>query len=186
MVEQKKKKKLKKEVGKKTGKVKAGAAKQKVKKKGVTKSPGKKTVKGTAGKGVRLPDKRKAKRDLEKKAKEVSDRDISELMERRKDIEDKLKKVPGAFGKLINQIKLLLEMVRDYRIGAYRDIPWYSIAMAVASVLYFVNPFDIIPDIIPLLGYVDDAFVIGLGVMSIREDLKKYCAFKGYDPAQYF
>jgi len=38
--------------------------------------------------------------------------------------------------------------------------PADSILMAIAAVIYFVSPFDLIPDSIPVLGLVDDTSVI--------------------------
>ena len=41
-----------------------------------------------------------------------------------------------------------------------------------------MNPVDLIPDFIPLAGFVDDAAVIGLVLKVIREDLVKYKNWK--------
>lgn len=142
-----------------------------------------KAVKKSSGQRV---DGRKARRGIEKKAKKVSDRDVVELIGREDEIIEKLRKVPSVFGKLVNQLKLLYEMITDYWKGDYKEIPWFSIAIAVAAVLYFINPFDIIFDLIPGMGYIDDVLVIGLVFKSMQEELKRYCAFKGYDPDEYF
>jgi uncharacterized membrane protein YkvA (DUF1232 family) len=83
-------------------------------------------------------------------------------------------------------VKLLFEMIKDYRNGLYKEIPWYSIAMAVAAILYFINPIDIIPDFIVVVGLVDDALVVGFVMKAIQEDLKKYCIFKGYALEEFF
>ena len=46
-----------------------------------------------------------------------------------------------------------------------KSTPWGSIVSLVLAVLYGVSPIDVIPDIIPLLGWVDDATVGGLLVL---------------------
>lgn len=53
---------------------------------------------------------------------------------------------------------------------ACRDprVPWYAKALAVAVVAYAFSPIDLIPDFIPVLGYVDDLVLIPLGVMAVR------------------
>ena len=38
----------------------------------------------------------------------------------------------------------------------YKKIPFGTIAAVVASLLYFVSPIDVIPDFIPVIGYIDD------------------------------
>lgn len=49
---------------------------------------------------------------------------------------------------------------------AYRDprVPWYAKAVAVCVVAYAFSPIDLIPDFIPLLGYVDDLIIVPLGI----------------------
>jgi len=171
---------------KKTAKKKADVKTKKATAKKTRKVKKKSVKRKKAVAAEKVIDGRKLRKDLEEKAKRVSDRDVEDLIEREQELEKKIRKVPGSFGKLINQLRLLYEMIKDYWKGDYREVPWYSIAMAAAAVLYFINPFDIIPDVIPGIGYLDDALVIGLVFKSIREDLKKYCAFRGYDPGEYF
>ncbi len=49
---------------------------------------------------------------------------------------------------------------------AVRDprTPWYAKAVAAAVVAYALSPFDLIPDFIPVLGYLDDLIVVPLGI----------------------
>lgn len=49
---------------------------------------------------------------------------------------------------------------------AYRDprVPWYAKAVAAATVAYAVSPIDLIPDFIPVLGYLDDLVIVPLGI----------------------
>jgi uncharacterized membrane protein YkvA (DUF1232 family) len=49
---------------------------------------------------------------------------------------------------------------------AYRDprVPWYARLFAVCVVAYAFSPIDLIPDPIPVLGYLDDLILIPLGV----------------------
>lgn len=126
------------------------------------------------------------RREIEDRAARVSEEDVREVLGRQEELESKEARVPGALGKFVNQIGLLFGMVRDYASGAYREVPWQAVAMAVAAILYFLSPVDIIPDFIPVVGYVDDAVITGLVIGAIRESLKKYCAFKGYDLKRYF
>ena len=49
---------------------------------------------------------------------------------------------------------------------AYRDprVPWYAKAFAACVVAYAFSPIDLIPDFIPVLGYLDDLVLIPLGI----------------------
>ncbi|MFK7696767.1 YkvA family protein [Paenibacillus sp. HJGM_3] len=49
---------------------------------------------------------------------------------------------------------------------AYQDkrTPWYAKVFAVCVVAYAFSPIDLIPDFIPILGYLDDVILIPLGV----------------------
>jgi uncharacterized membrane protein YkvA (DUF1232 family) len=53
---------------------------------------------------------------------------------------------------------------------ACRDprVPWYAKALAAGLVAYAFSPLDLIPDFIPVLGYLDDLIVIPLGVLLVR------------------
>jgi len=50
---------------------------------------------------------------------------------------------------------------------AYRDprTPWYARLWAAAVVAYAVSPIDLIPDFIPVLGYLDDLLIVPLGIV---------------------
>jgi uncharacterized membrane protein YkvA (DUF1232 family) len=60
--------------------------------------------------------------------------------------------------------RLKLEVVAIYL--AYRDprVPWYARAFAALVLAYAFSPIDLIPDPIPVLGYLDDLLLIPLGV----------------------
>jgi uncharacterized membrane protein YkvA (DUF1232 family) len=53
---------------------------------------------------------------------------------------------------------------------ACRDprVPWYAKALAAVVVAYAFSPIDLIPDFIPIVGYLDDIVLIPLGVMVVR------------------
>jgi uncharacterized membrane protein YkvA (DUF1232 family) len=50
---------------------------------------------------------------------------------------------------------------------AARDprVPWYAKLVAVAVVAYALSPIDLIPDFIPVLGYLDDAVIVPAGIL---------------------
>jgi uncharacterized membrane protein YkvA (DUF1232 family) len=49
-----------------------------------------------------------------------------------------------------------------------RRTPWYAKALGGCVVAYALSPIDLIPDPIPVIGYLDDLIVVPLGVMLMR------------------
>jgi uncharacterized membrane protein YkvA (DUF1232 family) len=49
---------------------------------------------------------------------------------------------------------------------AYRDprVPWYARLVAALVVAYAFSPLDLIPDVVPVLGYLDDLILLPLGI----------------------
>jgi uncharacterized membrane protein YkvA (DUF1232 family) len=45
--------------------------------------------------------------------------------------------------------------------------PWYAKVLAVAVVAYALSPFDLIPDFIPVIGYLDDLIIVPLGIAAV-------------------
>lgn len=79
---------------------------------------------------------------------------------------------------LSDQIKRLGRLVRAYADGSYRDVHAGSIALAVAAILYFVSPLDLIPDAIPGAGLVDDATVIAFVLSRLQLELDRFAAWE--------
>lgn len=44
-------------------------------------------------------------------------------------------------------------------------VPWYAKAVALAVAAYALSPIDLIPDFVPVLGYVDDIILVPLGIL---------------------
>lgn len=53
---------------------------------------------------------------------------------------------------------------------ACRDLrtPWYARVVAACVVAYAFSPLDLIPDFIPVLGYLDDLILVPLGILLVR------------------
>lgn len=46
-------------------------------------------------------------------------------------------------------------------------VPWYAKALAVCVAGYALSPIDLIPDFIPVLGYLDDVVIVPLGILAV-------------------
>ena len=73
-----------------------------------------------------------------------------------------------------NDVFTLLDMIKAWVSGEYREVPRTTLLLCVAALIYFVNPFDAIPDIIPATGLLDDVTVIGFVLASIKEDVERF------------
>jgi uncharacterized membrane protein YkvA (DUF1232 family) len=45
--------------------------------------------------------------------------------------------------------------------------PWYAKLLAAVVVAYALSPIDLIPDFIPILGYLDDLILVPLGILAV-------------------
>ncbi|CAN5568245.1 hypothetical protein BH10BAC5_BH10BAC5_13060 [soil metagenome] len=125
--------------------------------------------------------------DLVKRSDKITSKDVDKVLSSEKKISLKSEALNILnFKTLFNQIKLTLEMLKDYRAKSYTDLPWKTITLLTVAVLYFLNPFDLIPDVLPVIGYGDDALAFAGVFKAVQSDLKKYCNWKGYDPEKYF
>lgn len=113
---------------------------------------------------------------MEKEDKSLLD-SLKLIVSKESRINDQLKNGKG-LQRYAKDLLLLVSLVKDYYQGNYRDVPYKTISAAVVGLLYVVNPIDIIPDVIPFIGQVDDALVLGFCLKLIEKDLLKYKTWK--------
>ncbi|MDE3219687.1 MAG: DUF1232 domain-containing protein [Nitrospirota bacterium] len=79
-------------------------------------------------------------------------------------------------GKLLKDIQLLVRLLKASMSGVYTGLSVRKLVaiVIVAAILYLISPLDVIPDFIPVVGYVDDAAVIAWVMKSIAEELKDF------------
>ena len=83
-------------------------------------------------------------------------------------------KMKGPLAEVWNSLTALFRLLRAYIRRDYTMIPWGSIVLVVVAIIYFVSPLDLIPDWIPLAGFIDDAAVIGFVIKQIKNDLDAF------------
>jgi uncharacterized membrane protein YkvA (DUF1232 family) len=71
-------------------------------------------------------------------------------------------------------LQAMLRLVRAYERGEYKQISNDDLTWIVAALNYLVDPFDLIPDRTPFLGFVDDAIVVGFVVDKTRQTLDEF------------
>lgn len=103
-----------------------------------------------------------------------------------------------AYGKLVNidnsrsgidQVKeymqTFMRLVKAYTKGSYRAVSNKSLLIGVGVLIYLVTPIDIIPDFIPVLGYLDDVSLMAWFIDAFQKEItnfKEWEANNGFEP----
>lgn len=114
---------------------------------------------------------------LRRGAEDVTEADLDEVTAHEEELRRAFNR-PGPIGHIRSSALLLISLVRDYRDGTYREVPWWAMAAVGFCLLYVLNPVDLIPDMIPILGQIDDAVVISVCLLLIDQELQKYKQWK--------
>lgn len=107
----------------------------------------------------------------------IKDGDLDVVMDNSHEISEKITNA-SPLKKYTELGKIMIGMVKDFKDGHYKIVPKFTIAAIVFSLLYILNPFDIIPDFIPGIGYVDDLAVFTFALKFIQTDLHQYLDWK--------
>ena len=114
---------------------------------------------------------------IKKGAKKITKEDLEKVTEKADEIEKKVRE-SGPLRRYIEDVKLLLSLVKVYWSGNYKEIPYWAIGATVFVLLYVLSPIDLIPDFIPVIGLVDDAAVVALCLYMIEQELHDYSEWK--------
>ena len=117
------------------------------------------------------------KKIVKKGAAKIKDEDFEKVLKKSAAIKNKFAHA-GPLGRFVEDLQLLLAIITDYVKGNYRSIPRWSIAAITCALLYVLNPFDIVPDFITFIGYLDDAAVVAGCLYLVEQDLKEYKEWK--------
>ena len=88
-------------------------------------------------------------------------------------LEKKINNMPFV-GKKFSMIPVMISLVKNYVQGKYTTVPYGTILAILSALIYFLAPIDIVPDFIPLAGYLDDMAVVGLCMTMVNTDLENY------------
>jgi uncharacterized membrane protein YkvA (DUF1232 family) len=76
--------------------------------------------------------------------------------------------------RVMEDLQTLFRLVRSWKSGRYRSLPKRSIIFVIAAIIYFVNPIDLIPDPLPIAGFLDDASIIAFVIRVIKDDIQRF------------
>ena len=92
---------------------------------------------------------------------------------------EKINHIPrGPFAETWPYLMAMIRLLTSYRQGEYRDISTANLHLIIATIIYFVSPFDVIPDSVPIFGHLDDALVVRMAVKSVGADLDAFMAWE--------
>ncbi|MBR2461217.1 MAG: DUF1232 domain-containing protein [Clostridia bacterium] len=82
-------------------------------------------------------------------------------------------------GDIVDDCATMIELLCDWVGKRYRKAPLSSVISSTAGILYLISPIDLIPDSLPLVGYLDDISVITtIMKLGLAHDLDRYREWK--------
>ena len=72
----------------------------------------------------------------------------------------------------------MLRLVRAYHRSEYSQVPHDALLWVVAALNYLIDPFDLIPDKTPFLGFIDDATVVEFVADRTRQTLDDFMTWE--------
>ena len=73
---------------------------------------------------------------------------------------------------------VLGRIIKAYAKGQYKAIPWKTLLIIVAAAIYFVNPLDLIPDLLPIVGLGDDFAVLLWVYNAVSGEVEKFLSWE--------
>lgn len=93
------------------------------------------------------------------------------------DLSKKIKNVP-VVGNVFSNVPTLATLIRSYVNGSYKEIPTGTILALISALAYFILPIDVVADIIPMVGLLDDAAVLTACLAMCQTDVDAFVEWK--------
>ena len=114
-----------------------------------------------------------AAEQAKKYSKKVSEDDVADMVDKEEKMKGYFRKVE-LLKKYWDDVCDVFSLLKDRVTGVYTETPWSTIAALTGALLYVLTPLDLIPDFIPLAGFVDDAAVFAFVLTFAQGDLVRY------------
>jgi uncharacterized membrane protein YkvA (DUF1232 family) len=105
--------------------------------------------------------------------------DVDTLMQNEADLRRRIAAVEPELETFRRQLTLAADCLRDHVEGECQQIPYYTITLLAAALLYFGDELDAIPDFLPHVGKLDDASVMAMACELAADGLQRYCDATG-------
>ena len=118
-----------------------------------------------------------AEAEIGRRAERITRDDVEGLLGKEATAE-RLSKKAGFLSKYWEDIKTSFSLIRDWFNGSYDKVPARMVVSLVGALIYFISPLDIIPDWVPMAGFVDDAAILAFVFKLSEADLNVYRRWK--------
>ncbi len=81
-------------------------------------------------------------------------------------------------------LQTMFRLIRASVSGEYTGVPGTTVAAAVAVLVYFLSPIDLIPDFIPVLGLLDDVALVAWFSTTLKGEMDKFHEWELTRPAE--
>ena len=82
------------------------------------------------------------------------------------------------FREMRDQLSIGIALVKAWLAGDYQEVSKTTIVVMAAALLYFVVPFDVVPDFLFGWGFLDDAAVLGYVFAQLQTEIDAFKAFQ--------
>ncbi len=121
---------------------------------------------------------------LLEQATQLAPADVSGLMAEEQNLRARVAALPSPQLSLLReQLNLAIDCLCDHVAGTCPQIPYFTISLLAAAVLYFADELDVIPDFLPRVGRLDDAAVMAMACQVAEPGLRRYCEATGRSTA---
>lgn len=101
----------------------------------------------------------------------ITPEDEEKFQEKVKYIDEK---IPRKLSSVKKKISFIEDIIALYNYLKDDSVKWYRKLIVVSALIYFISPIDTIPDLAPLVGYLDDLGVIMAAIKYIESEIKPY------------
>lgn len=86
---------------------------------------------------------------------------------------DKADVMAGKLDEKTDDFKLLVNMAKDTLSGRYKMGKW-NMSVIVGTIVYVVSPLDAVPDLVPILGWLDDVTIVTYALSKLKNEMLRY------------
>ena len=99
------------------------------------------------------------------------------------EVQERVADLPATVGSALASVPTMVEMIKGYITGEYKDVSPKVVATTLGALLYLVKGKDIIPDAIPIVGLVDDLAVVTLALTLNKPEIEAFQQWRQNHPA---
>lgn len=89
---------------------------------------------------------------------------------------DKADEMAGKLDEKTDDFKLLVSMAKDTLSGRYKMDKW-NMSVIIGTIVYVISPLDAIPDVVPILGWLDDVTIVTYALTKLKDEILQYRTF---------